>query len=57
MQLDNAVRFFATISLFVSGLDVPLSAQTPAKPVKPTPSERVALWSGRAPVGDGKFEN
>ena len=45
------------ISLFIVGLASPLSAQTPAKPIKPTPTERVALWPGKAPVGDGKFED
>ncbi|MBC8357306.1 MAG: alpha/beta hydrolase [Planctomycetes bacterium] len=39
------------------GLASSLSAQTPAKLVKPTPTERVALWPGKAPIGDGKFED
>jgi acetyl esterase/lipase len=46
-----------TITLYIFGLALPLSAQTAAKPVKPTPTERVALWPGKAPVGDGKFED
>jgi acetyl esterase/lipase len=47
----------SAIGLFIIGLGSTLSAQTTAKPVKPTPTERVALWSGKAPVGDGKFED
>lgn len=30
---------------------------TPGKPSNPTPTRRVALWPGKAPVGDGKFED
>ena len=44
------------VGLFIT-LASTLSAQAPAQPVKPTPTERVALWSGKAPVGDGKFED
>ena len=33
------------------------SAQTPAPPAKPEPTARVALWPGKAPVGDGTFED
>ena len=57
MKLMKTVHFFSTISLIIIGLALPLSAQTPAKPLKPKPTERVALWSGKAPVGDGKFED
>jgi len=51
------VHFLFTITSVIIGLALPLSAQTPAKPVKPIPTERVDLWSGMAPVGDGKFED
>jgi len=57
MNIIKPVHVFYTISLFIIGLALPLSAQTPANPVQPTPSERVDLWSGKAPVGDGKFED
>jgi hypothetical protein len=56
MKLMKPIYFLSTISLFVAGLASQLSAQTPAKLVKPTPTERVALWPGKAPVGNGKFE-
>lgn len=32
-----------------------VAAATPPAP-KPTPTERIALWPGKAPVGDGTFE-
>ena len=51
------VCLFATIILFIIGLALPLSAQTPSRQVKPTPTEHVALWHGKAPVGEGKFED
>jgi hypothetical protein len=35
----------------------PLPGQTPANAAKLTPTERIALWPGKTPVGDGKFEN
>ena len=57
MKLMKTVHLLSTISLYIFGLVLPLSAQTPAKPVKPTSSERVDLWPGKAPVGDGKFED
>ena len=46
----------SAVILFITGLASTLSAQTPARPVKPTPTERVALWPGKAPIGDGGFE-
>ncbi len=45
------------ISLCIVSLASQLAAQTPAKQAKPTPFKRVALWSGKAPVGGGKFED
>ena len=30
---------------------------TPDKPINSTPTARVALWPGKAPVGAGKFED
>ncbi|MGZ0172652.1 MAG: alpha/beta hydrolase [Planctomycetales bacterium] len=57
MKLMKRVHFFFMISLYIVGLASPLSAETPAKTAKPTPTERVALWPGKAPVGDGKFED
>ncbi len=57
MKLMKRVHLLSTINLFICSLALPLSAQTSANPVKPTPSERVNLWSGKAPVGDGKFED
>ena len=33
----------------------PAAATTPPAP-RPTPTERIALWPGKAPVGDGTFE-
>lgn len=49
----------SAVSLFITSLvlPVPVSAQTPATPIKPKPTERVALWPGKAPVGDSKFED
>ena len=49
--------FLSTISLCILGLASPLSAQTPTNPIEPTPSKRVALWSGKAPIGDDKIED
>jgi len=41
---------------FTTAADVPKSmAAAPAAP-KPTPTERIALWPGKAPNGDGTFE-
>ncbi len=57
MHVMKRVHFLFTITSVIIGLALPLSAQTPAKPVKPIPTERVDLWSGMAPVGDGKFED
>jgi acetyl esterase/lipase len=57
MKLMKTVHVYVAISLFILGLALPLSAQKPAELVKPTPTERVALWSGTAPVGDGKLED
>ncbi|MDP7304937.1 MAG: alpha/beta hydrolase, partial [Pirellulaceae bacterium] len=57
MKPRKRVCFLVTISLCMFGLASSLSAQAPATLVKPTPTERVALWSGKAPVGDGKFED
>lgn len=28
-----------------------------AETIKPAPTERIALWPGKAPIGDGKFED
>jgi hypothetical protein len=33
------------------------AAETPAPPAKPEPTARIALRAGKAPVGDGTFEN
>ena len=57
MNLMKRRLLLSVVGLFITALDSTLSAQAPAKPVKPTPTERVALWSGKAPVGDGKFED
>ena len=57
MKLMKTTHLLCTITLYIFGLALPLSAQTPDKRVKPTPAERVALWPGKAPVGDGKFED
>ncbi len=53
--MQTRVILFA-VSLFMTGLASPSLAQTTAKPIKPTPTKRVALWPDKAPVGDGKFE-
>lgn len=42
-----------TLSLSIAGLVSSLPAQGPTTPV---PTSRVALWSSKAPVGQGKFE-
>ncbi len=47
----------AAVSLFITVLISTFSAQTLAQPVKPIPTERVALWPGKAPIGDGTFED
>lgn len=38
-------------------LTLPSLAQTPDESAKPTATESIALWPGKAPVGDGKFED
>lgn len=43
-----------TLFSLLIALSSPLAAQTPDAP---TPSERIALWPGKAPIGDGKFED
>jgi acetyl esterase/lipase len=55
------MRFMKTIqipfllcALFAAS---PLSAQTSGKSVEPVPTHRVALWPGKAPIGDGKSED
>ena len=57
MKLIKRRLLLSAVSLFITGLASTLSAQSPAEPVKPMPSKRVALWPDRAPVGDGKFED
>lgn len=48
---------FLFVLAFLALTSVPPSfAQRPAESVKPTPTMRVALWPGEAPVGDGKTE-
>jgi acetyl esterase/lipase len=42
--------FGLSLVLFVSPL-------VPAQDARPTPSERIALWPGKAPNGDGTFED
>lgn len=49
------IPLLSTISFFTIALTT--LAQKPADPVKPTPTERIALWPGQAPIGDGKFED
>ncbi|MDA7922718.1 hypothetical protein N9B73_13295 [Verrucomicrobiales bacterium] len=51
------ISILPAISLFIAGLTSQLSAQTSPKPISPTPTERIALWPGKAPVGNGKFED
>lgn len=51
------IHLFSTIGIFIIALISPISAQQPADSVKPAPTERIALWPGRAPIGDGKFED
>ena len=41
-------------TLFVIALAATSAAQDF---VAPTPTERIALWPGKAPIGDGKFED
>ncbi|MFP6763279.1 MAG: alpha/beta hydrolase [Planctomycetaceae bacterium] len=53
----NKVHLLPAIGLYCIGLVLPLSAQTTTEPVQPTPTGRVALWPGKAPIGDGEFEN
>jgi len=50
-------HLLATISLLLIALVLPSSAQKPVEPARPTPTSRVALWAGKAPIGDGKFED
>ena len=57
MNLIQRRLLLSAVSLFITGLASTLSAQTPPEPVQPIPTERVSLWSGKAPVGDGKFED
>jgi acetyl esterase/lipase len=44
----------STISLCLIALTPPASAQ---EPIKPAPTRRSALWPGKAPIGEGKFED
>jgi hypothetical protein len=44
------------LTLFAPAL-ASASAETPTPPAKPEPTSRIALWAGKAPVGDGTFEN
>ena len=53
----KSIHFLSTFSLFITSLASPSLAQTAAKPIEPTPTERVALWPGKAPIGQGKFED
>lgn len=46
---------FLGLTLFTLALSS-ASAQTSAPPAKPEPAVRIALWPGKAPVGDGTFE-
>lgn len=51
-------RLLPAISLLLLAQAPPLTAQKPAaETVKPTPTERIALWPGKAPVGDGGLED
>jgi acetyl esterase/lipase len=43
-------------SLIALGVASTLSAQTSIESVEPAPPHRVALWPGKAPIGEGKFE-
>ena len=56
MKLMKRRFFLSAFSLFFTGLTSTLSAQTPATLAKPTPTERVNLWPGKAPVGEGNFK-
>ena len=58
MKLMKRCILLSAVSLLITSQQAStLSAQAPATLVKPTPTERVALWSGKAPVGGGKFED
>ncbi len=57
MKLMKRRLLLSAVSLFIASLASTLSAQAPATLVKPAPTECVALWSGKAPVGGGKFED
>ena len=57
MKLMKRRFFLSAFSLFFTGLTSTLSAQTPATLAKPTPTERVNLWPGKAPVGEGNFKD
>ncbi|MFK5924267.1 MAG: alpha/beta hydrolase [Verrucomicrobiota bacterium] len=48
------VHYLFAISLFIFPLALPVLAE---KQSVSTPTERVALWPGKAPIGDGKFED
>jgi len=43
--------------LFALCLSSTSSAQTPGNSVEPAPTHRVALWPGKAPIGEGEFED
>ena len=57
MKLTKRRILLSAVSMFITSLASTLSAQAPATLVKPAPTERVALWSGNAPVSGGKFED
>lgn len=47
----------ATILWTALVISLVVAAQKPADPPPPEPTQRVALWPGKAPIGDGKVED
>ncbi len=53
----NRRACFPVVGLCLLALSSLANAQSPAAPASPSPTWRVALWPGKAPVGEGKFED
>jgi acetyl esterase/lipase len=54
MKLMRTIRILLAICPCIVGFVSPLAAEGPTKP---TPTTRVPLWPGKAPVGQGEFED
>lgn len=53
----NRLARFPVLGLCLLALSSLTNAQSPAASASPSPTLRVALWPGKAPLGEGKFED